>query len=80
MNRKVTTHPISSLAAKTLHNQNASETAKSLAASALSQVNKGNETSKEMATLASKVLTSSKYSEETKELAGSVLAQSDKNR
>jgi hydroxylamine reductase (hybrid-cluster protein) len=79
-NKKVTSNSIASLAAKVLHDNNASETAKKLAGSALSQVVKGNETGKEMETLASTVLTSNKYSEETKELAGSVLSQSDKNR
>ncbi len=80
MNKKVTTHPISSLASEVLRNPNASETAKSLAASALSQSQKGNETSKEMATLASNVLGSEKYSQTTKELAGSVLSQADPRR
>jgi hypothetical protein len=80
MNKKITTHPISSLASKVLSNPDASEIAKSLAASALSQSQKGNETSKEMATLASKVLGSDKYAETTKELAGSVLSQADPRR
>lgn len=79
-NKKVTSDPIASLAAKILHDNNSSDTAKSLAGSALSQVNRGNETGKDLEALASMVLKSPKYSEETKELAGSVLSQSDKNR
>jgi hypothetical protein len=53
---------------------------KNLLVSALSQVNKGNETGKQLESVASKVLQSDKYNEETKKLAASVLSQSDKNR
>lgn len=80
MNPKHTTHPLASLAAKILQNPNASEVAKSLAGSALSQADKSKETGKEMETLASNVLKSPKYSHETKELAGTILSQSDKKR
>jgi hypothetical protein len=79
-NKKITSHPVASLASHILHDKNASGTAKSLAGSALSQVNKGNETGKTLEKLASEVLQSNKYSTETKELAGSVLSQSDKKR
>jgi len=79
-NNKITSDRVASLAAQILHDKNASAAAKSLAGSALSQVNKGNETGKEMETLASSVLKSPKYSPETKELAGTVLSQSDKKR
>jgi hypothetical protein len=79
-NKKTTSDKIASLAAHILHDNNASETAKSLAGSALSQVNKGNQTGGQLEDLASKVLQSNKYSHETKELAGSVLSQSNKQR
>jgi hypothetical protein len=79
-NRKQTSGDISKLASETLRNPNASSTAKSLAASALSQTSTGKETGKAMETQASKVLQSSKYSDDTKALAASVLSQSDKKR
>ena len=78
MNKKITSPTIASLAGKTLHNPNSSATAKQLAASALSQVNKANQSSPALDHLASQVLRSEKYSDVTKELAGSVLAQSKK--
>ena len=79
-NKKVTSPKIASLAAKILHDESASAIAKQLAGSALSQVNKQNETGIAMETIASNVLSSHKYSAETKELAGSILSQSDKGR
>lgn len=79
-NKKVTSKEVSSQAGKILHSHSASQTAKSLAASALSQRQKGNQTGSQMEDLASKVLSSSKYSCETKAIAGSVLAQSNKER
>ena len=79
-NKKVTSQKVSSLAGKILKSNSASQTAKSLAASALSQRQKGNQTGAQMEDLASKVLSSSKYSRETKVLAGSVLAQANKER
>ena len=79
-NKKKTSDGIASLAAKVLADDNSSATAKKLAGSALSQVNKGNETGGQLEDLASKVLKSGKYSEETKSLAASVLAQSNKKR
>ncbi len=79
-NKKVTSKQVSSLAGRVLHSSSASQTAKSLAASALSQRQKGNQTGSQMEDLASKVLSSSKYSRETKVIAGSVLAQSNKER
>lgn len=78
MNNKVTSPKIASLAAKVLHDPSASATAKQLAGSALSQVNKQNQSSPKLDHIASNVLKSEKYSEATKELAGSVLAQSRK--
>ena len=79
-NKKVTSQKVSSLAGKILHSNSASQTAKSLAASALSQRQKGNQTGSQMEDLASKVLSSSKYSHKTKVIAGSVLSQSNKDR
>ncbi|AUZ84673.1 hypothetical protein [Methylophaga nitratireducenticrescens] len=79
-NNKETTKDISFLASKTLRDKNASNTAKSLAASALAQSKNKKQTGAEMEDLASIVLNSSKYNTETKKLAGSVLSQSNKNR
>ncbi|SFQ45276.1 hypothetical protein [Flavobacterium akiainvivens] len=80
MNNKKTSSSVASLASKTLTNPNASATAKSLAGSALSQVNKQNQTGSSMETKASKVLDSSKYNDDTKTLAASILSQSNKQR
>lgn len=80
MNKKITSPKVASKAASTLTDKNSSKIAKELAGSALSQVNKGNQTSAQMESKASKVLQSPKYSEATKKLAGSVLSQSNKNR
>lgn len=79
-NKKHTSSSIASKAAQVLQDKNASEIAKQLAGSALSQVNSCHETGKAMEKIASQVLKSDKYSEITKELAASVLSQSDKNR
>lgn len=79
-NRKATSKKVASLAAETLGDKNASKTAKSLAASALSQTGNGKETGATLEDLASRVLDSPKYSAETKQLAGSVLSQSNKKR
>ena len=79
-NKKVTSQKISSTAGRILRSNSASQTAKSLAASALSQRQKGNQTGSKMEDIASKVLSSSKYSRETKTIAGSVLAQANKER
>lgn len=79
-NKKTTSHSIASKAAKVLTDDNASATAKKLAGSALSQVNKGNQTGTEMENLASKVLQSDKYNQLTQQLAASVLSQSNKER
>lgn len=79
-NNKTTSDKIASLASHILTDNNASATAKSLAGSALSQVNKENQTGKNLEHLASVVLKSDKYSNETKELAGSILSQSNKTR
>jgi len=79
-NKKTTSEKIASLASQILHDNNASETARSLAGSALSQLNRGNQTGSKLEDIASKVLQSDKYNKETKELAGSVLSQSNKGR
>ncbi len=79
-NTKTTSVEIASLAAKTLQDPNASNIAKELAGSALSQKNKGNQTGAELEDKAAKVLSSNKYSEDTKKLAGSILSQSNKDR
>jgi len=79
-NKKQTSKQIASQASKTLLDSNSSKTARSLAASALSQSSNKKQTGAEIEGLASKVLASSKYSENTKSLAGSILSQSNKNR
>ena len=79
-NSKATSSKVSSLASKTLQNPNTSATAKSLAASALSQASTGKQTGANTETKASKVLQSDKYSADTKTLAASVLSQSNKER
>ena len=79
-NRKVTSQKVASKASEILRSNSFSQTAKSLAASALAQRQKGYQTGIQMEDLASKVLSSSKYSRETKTIAGSVLAQSNKKR
>ncbi|MFP0199069.1 hypothetical protein ACKJSM_28420 [Pseudomonas sp. PHC1] len=80
INTKQTGQDVATLASEILRNPHASVTAKSLAASALSQTSSAKETGKAMETMASHVLQSDKYSETTKTLAASVLSQSDKLR
>jgi hypothetical protein len=79
-NSKKTSTSIASQAAAILRDSSSSNIAKSLAASALSQAQQGNQTGKKMETTASKVLQSQKYSDETKAFAASLLAQSNKLR
>ena len=79
-NTKTTSVEIASLAAKTLQDPNASNIAKELAGSALSQKNKGNQTGAELEDKAAKVLSSNNYSKDTKSLAGAVLSESNKER
>lgn len=79
-NQKTTSSKVASKASKILTDSNSSEIAKSLAASALSQKNKGNQTGSEMEDKAAKVLASDKYSADTKEMAASVLSQANKER
>ena len=79
-NTKQTSTQVAAIAAKVLHDKHASDTAKKLAASALSQSGSDKQTGAELEDLASAVLRSPKYSEETKILAGSVLSQSNRER
>lgn len=79
-NTKKTSPKVASQAASVLGDPNASATAKSLAASALSQSGNGKQTGAAMEDKASKVLQSAKYSDATKTLAGTVLSQSNKLR
>ena len=80
MNKKRTSKSVASLAAKTLKSNNASQTAKKLAGSVLSQTKSSNQTGANLEELASTVMTSNKYNSKTKTLAGSVLSQSNKKR
>lgn len=77
-NKKTTSSTVASKAAKVLSDPSSSAKEKQLAGSALSQVNKGNETSTKLEKVASKVLDDPKSSKTAKELAGSVLSQSNK--
>lgn len=79
-NKKRTSSEVASDAGSILHDPNASDIQKSLAASALSQRSGKRQTGKEMEEIASKVMKSDKYSEETKELAASVLSQANRRR
>jgi len=79
-NKKTTSNKVASLASQILQDPQASSMSKSLAGSALSQVNKGNQTGAKLEDLAAKVLHSPMYNKETHELAGSVLSQSNRKR
>lgn len=79
-NTKQTSSRIASLASKTLQNNQSSQIARSLAASALAQRNIDKQTGAQMEDLASRVLSGKHYANETKELAASVLAQANKAR
>lgn len=80
INTKQTSERVAALAAQTLQSNSASKTAKSLAASALSQRNAAHQTGGAIEKLASTVLQSAKFAEATKELAGSVLSQANRAR
>lgn len=77
-NKKTTSGNVASTASKVLRDPKSSSTAKQLAGSALSQVNKGNETSTKVEKIASKVLDNPNSTSTAKKLAGSVLSQSNK--
>lgn len=79
-NTNRTSPKVAKLASETLRNPNASATAKSFAASALSQTNTDKQTSAEMEAKAGMALQSSKFSADTKALAASVVSQSNKLR
>ncbi len=79
-NIKKSTQEITRLAVETLRDPNASDIAKSLAGSVLSQSNTNKQTGADMEDKASQVLQSNKYNDDTKSLAGSVLSQSNKKR
>ncbi|WP_119157463.1 hypothetical protein [Caldimonas tepidiphila] len=79
-NTKQTSPKVASLASDTLRNKGSSSTAKTLAASVLSQTGSSNQTGSRVEDLASRVLNSSKYSAATKTLAGSAVSQSNKKR
>lgn len=79
-NTKQTSGRVATLASETLQSRSASQVAKSLAASALTQRSGSKQTGAKMEEVASRVLRGGKYSEETKDLAASVLSQSNKSR
>jgi hypothetical protein len=79
-NTKQTSAQIARLAAETLQDKQASQIAKSLAASALAQVSGGKQTGAAMEEKAARVLSSEHSADLTKQLAASVLAQSNKER
>ena len=79
-NTKQTSSRIGKLAAETLQDSRASQVAKSLAASALSQRSGDKQTGAKMEGVAARVLASDRYAADTKELAASVLAQANKQR
>ena len=76
-NTKHTSAKVGSLAGKVLQDDRASARDKKLAASALSQMRPGAETSDALAKQAARVLESDKVSATTATLAGSILAQSE---
>ncbi|MCF5857687.1 hypothetical protein K3H49_00315 [Aeromonas veronii] len=79
-NNKTTSGKVAALAGHVLNAPTSSATARSLAASALSQATAGKQTGADMESFASKVLQSNKYSQDTKTLAASILAQANKER
>ncbi|MCK5679946.1 hypothetical protein KAI46_03950 [bacterium] len=80
VNKKTTSDQVANIAARTLLDPTSSKTAKSLAASLISQTNTTKQTGEVLETMASSVLKSSKYNADTKTLAASVLSQSNKER
>ena len=79
-NTKQTSSRVAKLAADTLRDNRASQVAKSLAASALSQRQGGKQTGAKIEDVAARVLASDRSGHQTKELAASVLSQSNKQR
>jgi hypothetical protein len=79
-NTKQTSTRIGRLASETLQSSSASQVAKSLAASALSQRSGDRQTGVKMEDTAARVLASNHYAKDTKVLAASVLSQANKQR
>jgi hypothetical protein len=79
-NEKHTSPSVATVASEVLRDQNASEIARSLAASALAQVQKGSETSPEMAARAARALEDGRSSETTKRIAATVVSQAHGKR
>jgi hypothetical protein len=79
-NTKQTSTRIGRLASETLQSNSASQVAKSLAASALSQRSGDRQTGVKIEDTAARVLASNHYAKDTKELAASVLSQANKQR
>ena len=79
-NRRRSLAEVAKLAAATLRDARASQTAKRLAGSAIAQTNSDKQTGAEVEDLASRVMRGAKYNEDTKALAASVLSQSNKER
>lgn len=79
-NTKKTSPSVATLASETLRDTSSSKTARSLAASALSQASSQKQTGSNLENKASRVLQSDKYNSTTKKLAASVLSQSNKER
>jgi hypothetical protein len=80
VNKKHTSKSVASLASETLHDPHASQVAKSLAASALSQRIGSKQTGAQMEDTAARVLANSRSSEVSKTLAATVLSQANKAR
>jgi hypothetical protein len=79
-NDKHTSKSVASLASGTLHDPRASQVAKSLAASALSQRSGSKQTGAQMEDTAARVLANSRSSGVSKTLAATVLSQANKAR
>lgn len=80
INSKQTSDQVASLAAKTLHDPNASQIQRSLAASALAQAGGARQTGAEMEDAAARALANPHSADVTRTLAASVLAQANKQR
>lgn len=80
MNSKTTSERMASLAAEVLRDADASDIAKRLAGSALSQAASGRQTGADLEELAGRVLSAEKYAATTRELAATVLSQANKAR
>lgn len=79
-NTKQMSTRIGRLASETLQSGSASQVAKSLAASALSQRSGDRQAGATMEDTAARVLASDRYAKDTKELAAPVLSQANKQR